>query len=335
MPLGELPKTWRTCDNCECTAWPFIAECHEQRENGGVCPTWTESTESLRARAEQRIADLEAERDEALAKLAPMEWMCGHATRLRNALQATTEECLSDDLVEAQPAKLLARAEKAERERDHWRDYYHGSMKRTQQAEARVKELEETVRLRDEKLALEAETIALNHDASKRGWRELAALKAEIAELKRERDELKAKLAEAENLLRTDSHGDIRSVFEMEGRAEKAEAERDGLKGQLARAETRERDLEVVNSRVEADYAALLEKGRALFQYGHLLETVVGDVGEFAAALAANPAGAALLEIVKAAEGLEAWSSGAPDAFHRLNEHIDAICEAVRRKRGE
>jgi len=257
MALGELPDAERTCDNCECRAWLDIAECHEQRENGGVCPTWTESTESLRARAEQRIADLEAERDEALAKLAPMEWMCGHATRLRNALQATTEECLSDDLVEAQPAKLLARAEKAERERDHWRDYYHGSMKRTQQAEARVKELEETVRLRDEKLALEAETIALNHDASKRGWRELAALKAEIAELKRERDELKAKLAEAENLLRTDSHGDIRSVFEMEGRAEKAEAERDGLKGQLARAETRERDLEVVNSRVEADYAEL------------------------------------------------------------------------------
>jgi peptidoglycan hydrolase CwlO-like protein len=32
---------------------------------------------------------------------------------------------------------------------------------------ARVKELEETVRLRDEKLALEAETIALNHEAER------------------------------------------------------------------------------------------------------------------------------------------------------------------------
>jgi len=59
MPLGELPDAERTCDNCECRAWLDIAECHEQRENGGVCPTWTESTESLRARAEQRIADLE------------------------------------------------------------------------------------------------------------------------------------------------------------------------------------------------------------------------------------------------------------------------------------
>jgi len=49
---------------------------------------------------------------------------------------------------------------------------------------ARVDELEETVRLRDEKLGLEAETISLNHEASKRDWVEISDLKAEIEALK-------------------------------------------------------------------------------------------------------------------------------------------------------
>jgi len=67
-----------------------------------------------------KLAEVARERDEALAKLAnaSMEWMFEHATRLRSALRATTEGCLPDDKMEAQPAKLLARAEQAERERD-------------------------------------------------------------------------------------------------------------------------------------------------------------------------------------------------------------------------
>lgn len=46
--------------------------------------------------------------------------------------------------------------------------------------DTRIKELEETVRLSVEKLELEAETIRLNHEASKRDWAEISDLKAKL-----------------------------------------------------------------------------------------------------------------------------------------------------------
>lgn len=52
MPLDELPVGERTCENCK---RPLRRGCNQS----GICYAWTESPESVRARAEKRIADLE------------------------------------------------------------------------------------------------------------------------------------------------------------------------------------------------------------------------------------------------------------------------------------
>ena len=162
---GQAEKAERERDELKAE----LEEAEKQRDDAqaffeGQADKTADLQESLHV-VKAKLAEVARERDEALAKLAnaSMEWMFGHATRLRSALRATTEGCLPDDKMEAQPAKLLARAELAERERDELK----GQLAR---AETRERDLE-----------------MVN-----------ARVEADYAELERERDELKAKLAEAE-----------------------------------------------------------------------------------------------------------------------------------------
>ena len=162
---GQAEKAERERDELKAE----LEEAEKQRDDAqaffeGQADKTADLQESLHV-VKAKLAEVARERDEALAKLAnaSMEWMFGHATRLRSALRATTEGCLPDDKMEAQPAKLLARAELAERERNELK----GQLAR---AETRERDLE-----------------MVN-----------ARVEADYAELERERDELKAKLAEAE-----------------------------------------------------------------------------------------------------------------------------------------
>jgi hypothetical protein len=95
MPLSELPRAERTCENCE---RPVRRGCNQS----GVCYAWTESRCSIKARAEQQIAELERERD-----------------TLRHLLQIMTDVTAQDLASKRERAEMAERrSAELERERD-------------------------------------------------------------------------------------------------------------------------------------------------------------------------------------------------------------------------
>lgn len=108
MFLSELPREERTCQNCE---RPVRRGCNQS----GVCYAWTESGCSIKARAEQQIAELETRIGwltmRGTDELPSADWKTGEIT------EALTGEALVEYL-RAQRRAERERAEKAERERD-------------------------------------------------------------------------------------------------------------------------------------------------------------------------------------------------------------------------
>jgi hypothetical protein len=122
MPLSELPRAERTCNNCERLAWH---DCNEVWS--GVCPSWKESMCSITDRSEQQIAELERERD-----------------ALRHSLQIMKDVTAQDLASKRERAEMAERrSAELERERDSAR----------QAREAVCDSLEVTLKERDTALA--------------------------------------------------------------------------------------------------------------------------------------------------------------------------------------
>lgn len=106
MPLEKLPEDQRTCDNCDNdgTDGPICLSCRRSPVASGVCnrtDAWRESASSLRPRADQHIAELEA-----------------NAEKMRAAIRNREADNIS---LAADLDVIIQRAKDAERERDEAR----------------------------------------------------------------------------------------------------------------------------------------------------------------------------------------------------------------------